>query len=99
MDGNDPFAVYNATKAARQHAARNQAVIIEAMTYRVGHHSTSDDSTAYRSAEEVQQWTDTDFPIVRFRKYLEKKGWWSAQSDADFLKQVGRCYSRVTDVV
>ena len=49
FDGNDLFAVYNATKAARKLAVEQQRpVVMEAMTYRVGHHSTSDDSTAYR---------------------------------------------------
>ncbi|CAD5214670.1 unnamed protein product [Bursaphelenchus okinawaensis] len=88
IDGNDPFAVYNATRKAREAAAKSEPVLIEAMTYRIGHHSTSDDSTAYRSADEVQQWTEKDFPIVRFRKYLEKKGWWSEEKDQEYLKQV-----------
>lgn len=49
MDGNDLLAVYNATAAARKMALEeNKPVLIEAMTYRLGHHSTSDDSTAYR---------------------------------------------------
>ncbi|XP_014816682.1 PREDICTED: 2-oxoisovalerate dehydrogenase subunit alpha, mitochondrial-like, partial [Calidris pugnax] len=46
VDGNDVFAVYNATKEARRRAvAENQPFLIEAMTYRIGHHSTSDDSS------------------------------------------------------
>ena len=54
MDGNDVLAVYNATRAAREIAAsENKPVLIEAMTYRIGHHSTSDDSSAYRSVDEV----------------------------------------------
>ena len=54
VDGNDVLAVYNATQAARQLAAgENRPVLIEAMTYRIGHHSTSDDSSAYRSVDEV----------------------------------------------
>jgi 2-oxoisovalerate dehydrogenase E1 component alpha subunit len=51
VDGNDVFAVHNATRAARDIAVReNRPVLVEAMTYRIGHHSTSDDSTAYRGA-------------------------------------------------
>lgn len=50
----------------------NKPVLIEAMTYRLGHHSTSDDSSAYRSMKEVQEWNEKDFPILRFRRYLEK---------------------------
>jgi 2-oxoisovalerate dehydrogenase E1 component alpha subunit len=42
--------MFNATKMARDYAVNNyKPVLIEAMTYRVGHHSTSDDSSAYRS--------------------------------------------------
>ncbi|KAI9595992.1 thiamine diphosphate-binding protein [Syncephalis fuscata] len=62
VDGNDVWAVYNATKRARDLAA---------MTYRVGHHSTSDDSSAYRSKKEVEDWKQKDNPITRLRKYLE----------------------------
>lgn len=57
VDGNDLFAVYNATKAARAIATKeSRPVLIEAMTYRLGHHSTSDDSTAYRSVDEMNSW-------------------------------------------
>jgi len=55
IDGNDFFAVYNATKEARRIAVTYKApVLIEAMTFRVGHHSTSDDSTTYRSGSDVE---------------------------------------------
>uniref|UniRef100_A0AC34Q6G2 2-oxoisovalerate dehydrogenase subunit alpha n=1 Tax=Panagrolaimus sp. JU765 TaxID=591449 RepID=A0AC34Q6G2_9BILA len=88
VDGNDLFAVYNATKAARNLASQNIPVLIEAMTYRLGHHSTSDDSSAYRSKDEVEQWTAKDYPILRFRSYLEKKGWWSAEDDKAWISEV-----------
>lgn len=65
------FAVYNATKAAREIAIReSRPVLIEAMTYRLGHHSTSDDSTAYRSVDEINSWDKNDNPINRFKNYL-----------------------------
>ena len=54
VDGNDVLAVYNTVKEAREIAiTENKPVLIEAMTYRIGHHSTSDDSSAYRSVDEV----------------------------------------------
>ncbi|KAJ8368679.1 hypothetical protein SKAU_G00087070 [Synaphobranchus kaupii] len=57
VDGNDVFAVYNVTKEARRRAvAENRPFLIEAMTYRVGHHSTSDDSSTYRSLDEEEAW-------------------------------------------
>ncbi|KAG0242178.1 hypothetical protein BGX31_000515 [Mortierella sp. GBA43] len=77
VDGNDVWAVYKATQEARKIAVgQNKPVLIEAMTYRVGHHSTSDDSSAYRSKKEVEDWKRNDNPIVRMRKWLENKGWW-----------------------
>ena len=58
------------------------------MTYRVGHHSTSDDSSAYRPAAEVHEWTEKDAPIVRVRQHLITRGWWSEEADRDWLAQV-----------
>lgn len=85
VDGNDVLAVYNATKAAATFAVKhNKPVILEAMTYRLGHHSTSDDSSAYRSIEEVNQWDATDQPITRLRKYMEQKGWWNESQEKDW---------------
>ena len=51
------------------------------MTYRLGHHSTSDDSTAYRSVDEMNSWEKDDNPIVRFKNYLVGKGWWESSQD------------------
>lgn len=54
----------------------------------VGHHSTSDDSSAYRSKSEVSDWMKQDSPINRFRKYLEKRNWWSEQEEKNFRSDV-----------
>jgi len=57
VDGNDFFAVYNVTKEARRIALeQGRPILIEAITYRVGHHSTSDDSTRYRESSEIERW-------------------------------------------
>lgn len=57
VDGNDIIAIQNATMEARKLAIEQSCpVLIEAMTYRVGHHSTSDDSTRYRSISEIKHW-------------------------------------------
>ena len=77
VDGNDIFAVKQATEAARALALeKSRPVFIEAMTYRRGHHSTSDDSTRYRSISEIKHWHDNFDPMNRFRKYLVNKGLW-----------------------
>lgn len=54
VDGNDALAMYEATAEARQICvSKKKPVLLEAMTYRLGHHSTSDDSSRYRSSTEV----------------------------------------------
>ncbi|NXD60235.1 ODBA dehydrogenase, partial [Corvus moneduloides] len=114
VDGNDVFAVYNATREARRRAvAENQPFLIEAMTYRcglperssgtrlgnagsppeklpvppgIGHHSTSDDSSAYRSVDEVNYWDKQDHPISRLRHYMANRGWWDEEEEKGWRK-------------
>ena len=67
VDGNDVLAVYNACKTAREIAiTENRPVLIEAMTYRIGHHSTSDDSSAYRSVDEVKTHITEIIPNISY---------------------------------
>lgn len=88
VEGNDVFAVYNATKAARQLAlSQNKPVLIEAMTYRIGHHSTSDDSSVYRSVDEVNYWDKEDHPITRLRSFMVSKGYWDEKSEKEWMKE------------
>lgn len=85
VDGNDILAVYAAGVAARKLAVDTSApVMIETMSYRLGAHSTSDDPTSYRNAEEEQLWAEKD-PILRMRKWLFGKGWWSDQQDHQLI--------------
>ncbi|XOV78341.1 MAG: thiamine pyrophosphate-dependent dehydrogenase E1 component subunit alpha [Aestuariibacter sp.] len=75
VDGNDVLAVYAATQKAREIALKeNCPVLIEAMTYRLAAHSTSDDPTGYRSREEEEKWEKLD-PIARMASWLAAKGW------------------------
>ncbi len=81
VDGNDVFAVYTAMKAAREHAASGKGtVLIEALTHRMGAHTTSDDPTLYRTEEKVKEWKEKD-PIDRLKKYLIAKKWWTEKED------------------
>ncbi|KGO41060.1 Dehydrogenase, E1 component [Penicillium expansum] len=83
VDGNDIFAVNEAMKEARRLALSEggRPVLIEAMSYRVSHHSTSDDSFAYRARVEVEDWKRRDNPIIRLRKWLENQGIWSEEQE------------------
>ncbi|KAF3044219.1 hypothetical protein E8E11_001465 [Didymella keratinophila] len=78
VDGNDIFAVRRAVKEARRLALEDggRPVLVECMAYRVGHHSTSDDSFAYRQKIEVEDWKRRDNPLTRLRKWMEGRGLW-----------------------
>ena len=77
VDGNDIFAVYQATNEALNRARAGKGpTFIECVTYRLGDHTTADDSSRYRSREEVEQWRKKD-PIERLRRYMEKGGLWN----------------------
>lgn len=56
------------------------------MTYRVGHHSTSDDASRYRGLEEPEQWKLKFSPITRLRKYLESQSLWSESKEQELVK-------------
>ncbi|VDC02373.1 unnamed protein product [Peniophora sp. CBMAI 1063] len=82
VDGNDVLAVLAATREARRRCIESgRGVLLEAMTYRVGHHSTSDDSFAYRPRQEVEDRKRIDNPIARFRLFLHARGWWSDEEE------------------
>lgn len=51
--------------------------------HRVGHHSTSDDSFAYRARSEVEDRKRIDNPITRFRLFMESQGWWSSEAEEE----------------
>jgi pyruvate dehydrogenase E1 component alpha subunit len=83
VDGNDIFAVYRAHKLAIERARNGEGPqFIEQLTYRLGDHTTADDARRYRKAEELELWQKRD-PLMRTRKYLERKGMWDdAQQQA-----------------
>lgn len=74
VDGNDVLAMYGAVREAARRARSGEGpTFIEAVTYRIGAHSTSDDPTRYRSQDEVDAWMARD-PLARLRKHLVRLG-------------------------
>ena len=74
VDGNDVLAVAQVTKQAVERARAGEGpTFIEALSYRMGPHSSSDDPTRYRPSAEVDEWSRRD-PIARFRNYLLAEG-------------------------
>ena len=82
VDGNDFLAVYAASKWAAERARSNLGpTLIEWVTYRAGPHSTSDDPSKYRPADDWSHFPLGD-PIVRLRRHLTKRGLWSDEEHA-----------------
>jgi 2-oxoisovalerate dehydrogenase E1 component alpha subunit len=82
VDGNDPLAVYAATAWAAERARMNKGpTLIEHFTYRAEGHSTSDDPSAYRSADEATKWPLGD-PIARLKAHLIGLGEWDEDRHA-----------------
>ena len=84
VDGNDVLATYAVTKQAMDHARNgNGPSLIEAYTYRMGAHTTTDDPTRYRDPGEVEAWRAKD-PISRMRTFLER----SSIADGDYFDSI-----------
>ena len=95
VDGNDPLAVYAVTKQARADTEVHGPTLIEAITWRQGFHTSSDNPDLYRQEQESELWKPWD-PIARTRKYLERAGWWD---DADQSALLEQCAERIQKAV
>jgi pyruvate dehydrogenase E1 component alpha subunit/2-oxoisovalerate dehydrogenase E1 component alpha subunit len=88
VDGNDLFAVIDATRTAVERARRGEGpTLVEAVTFRMGGHSSSDDPTRYRESEEVAEWERRD-PLARLRKHLEESGVLAAGDEARWTQEM-----------
>lgn len=75
VDGNDIFAMNAAIREARRYALKHcKPVMVEAMTYRQSHHSTSDDSTRYRNEDDIKEWSTVFDPVKRLYRFMFKEG-------------------------
>ena len=83
VDGNDVLAVFSACRDAVQRARAGEgATLIEALTYRIGAHTTADDHLRYRTAAEVEAWRTKD-PLERLRVLLDANDGWSEAWQAE----------------
>jgi 2-oxoisovalerate dehydrogenase E1 component alpha subunit len=97
VDGNDVLACYAVTKKAMQAAREGQGpTLIEAFTYRMGAHTTTDDPTRYRLASELEMWKLRD-PIERVRAYLVRTGQAEPEFFADVDAEAKRVGTRVRE--
>jgi len=96
IDGNDFFAVYDTVKKAKNECLSDQGpILIEALTYRMGSHSTSDDPSCYRKDEEIKHYAQF-CPIQRLRIYLEKRGLWNEEKNKNLIEIISK---EVTDAI
>ncbi|XP_076902882.1 2-oxoisovalerate dehydrogenase subunit alpha 2, mitochondrial-like [Bidens hawaiensis] len=99
IDGNDALAIYNAVCEARKLAINEQTpVLIEALTYRAGHHTTSDDSTRYRSVDEIERWKGDQNPVKRLKKWIESKGWWDNVAESEYRSNIRKQVAQAIQV-
>jgi pyruvate dehydrogenase E1 component alpha subunit len=98
IDGNDVFAVVFAVRQAIERGMRGQGpTLIEALTYRMGGHSTSDDPNAYRASDALAQWADRD-PIRRVRQYLGERLGWTDERDKEIIQEVDRRFRAAVEI-
>ncbi len=87
VDGNDLFAMIKAIDESIEVCKKGEGpVLIEAITYRKGAHTTSDDPTKYRTKEEEMEWDKKD-PMKRLMGYLQERGLWSSNEEEAILPQ------------
>jgi len=103
VDGNDIFAMLTAFRYAHEYARKeSQAVLIEAVTYRKGAHTTSDDPTKYRTTDEEKEWDKKD-PLRRMKLFLEKKKLWSDDQEKklvdEYEKEIDRQFIETEQTV
>lgn len=96
-DGNDVLAMYSLTREALEKARSGGGpTLIEAFTYRMGNHTTSDDASRYRMEAEVNDWSRRD-PIERFRLYLKDKGLWDESFESRVQKEAEDLITRAVE--
>ena len=97
VDGNDVLAMYSASKEAIDNARAGKGpTLIEAFTYRMGDHTTSDDASKYRTQDEVKEWEGRD-PIQRFRAYLQKKDYWNEAFEREVQNHVEETINKAVE--
>lgn len=89
VDGQDALGVYQVVRQAVERARNGEGPsLIEAVTYRLGAHTTADDPSRYRSAEEVRVWREERDPVERLRRHLEAERLWDGAAEAALLEAV-----------
>jgi 2-oxoisovalerate dehydrogenase E1 component alpha subunit len=98
VDGNDILAVIQTAREAIERARAGEGpTLLEARTYRLGGHSSSDDPSVYRDPQDADTWKTRD-PLNRFRGYLKELGLWSEKLESDAVAKHTEDIMRVQPV-
>ncbi len=90
VDGNDLIAVLDVVEMAITRARAGEGgSVIEAITYRLGDHTTADDARRYRGEDEVKEGWKRE-PMIRMRNWLTAQGWWSEAEEAAWNEECGK---------
>jgi 2-oxoisovalerate dehydrogenase E1 component alpha subunit len=100
VDGNDIFAVYFETKKALERARNGEGpILIEAVTWRYGAHTTADDPTKYRDQEESKRRREKTDPIMRLERFMKQEGWfdekWAQQVHEEVTAEIEKAISEM----
>lgn len=97
VDGNDVLAVYDRIHAAIERARAGKGpTLVECVTYRLGDHTTSDDASRYRSADELTEaWKHE--PIGRLQRFLHQQGLWDERREQALQQQLGEQVNAAVD--
>ena len=96
IDGNDLLMVVQAVKEAAKRARSGEGpTLIEALTYRMGAHSSSDDPTRYRPEAEMQQWEKVD-ALARLRRHAQWRGIWTEAMEKEAWSNAEKAVTQMT---
>eukprot|EP00871_Galdieria_phlegrea_P004632 jgi/Galph1/516/GphlegSOOS_G5155.1 len=88
VDGNDLWSVYFSVKEAKKRIQTTfRPFLLELLTYRGGHHSTSDDSSRYRQRQEIDMYSEHLSPLHRMKKFLEFRKLWTEEMEESFIEE------------
>src|SRR5699024_903343 len=97
VDGNDPLAVYEVVKKAREYAITgNGPTLIEVITYRLTAHSSDDDDRVYRKKEEIEAEKKND-PLLLFKKYLSDLSILTSEREKELNNEITDMINEATD--
>ena len=88
VDGNDIFAMVSVVREAVRRGEQGLGpTLVEAVTYRMGGHSTSDDPNRYRGSDDLKHWAERD-PLARLRHYLERRKLWDDRAEQALIADI-----------